>query len=222
MRRILILFAALGLGSTLAFSGAPFWQKKDYNQWSKKECETLLSDSPWAKTFRTGYSSYAVQLRSALPIRQAVIRQLQIEEKYESLSAERRLDFDKRAENLLSRQLFTENIVVRLTGAIFTYRMPAPPEEFRHTVSLITSSNEKIPPLQYLRLVDGFDFLFPRQYKGRLLVDPSSKFLRFEFPYSGVTASSPDFNTKSGLWGAGVALIEFRVGKMLVNGRLTY
>jgi hypothetical protein len=30
-------------------SRAQFWNKKDYRQWSAKECQKILSDSPWAK-----------------------------------------------------------------------------------------------------------------------------------------------------------------------------
>ena len=82
--------------------GEDFWQKKPYQEWSEKECQRLLHDSPWADTFTTVESktrttqryddldraaeplpelSYVAQIRSALPIRQALMRQLQLDTK---------------------------------------------------------------------------------------------------------------------------------------------
>src|SRR5215471_17994676 len=78
-----------------------FWQTKDYRQWNEKECKKLLEDSPWAQDYtftrtlieplqratgeRAGESkpqmSYLAQFRSALPVRQALIRLQQINNK---------------------------------------------------------------------------------------------------------------------------------------------
>ena len=33
---------------SLAF-GADFWESKQYEKWSQKDCSKLLTDSPWAK-----------------------------------------------------------------------------------------------------------------------------------------------------------------------------
>ena len=221
MKRVIFLLSALGLGSVLALPGSQFWEKKDYHEWSKHECRTLLTDSPWARTYWAG-SPYHVQLRSALPIRQAIVRQMQLEQNYEGFSTEQRQDFDTRADDFLSRRLFTEMIVLRVTGGSYTNRFRAePPEDFTHRVFLITSNNEKIPTLRYMMADDGFDFVFPRQYKGRPIVGPGSKFIRFEFPV-GVNVSNPDFSKRTGLWDAGTALIEFKVNKMLINGQYIY
>lgn len=52
MTRNRIVFAAL-VGTVLAGSllAAPFWQKEDYLKWSRKECQKLLMDSPWAQSY---------------------------------------------------------------------------------------------------------------------------------------------------------------------------
>ena len=36
------------VASSIAF-GADFWEKKEYKKWSAKECQKMLTDSPWAK-----------------------------------------------------------------------------------------------------------------------------------------------------------------------------
>ena len=46
---------------------------------------------------------FAVQLRSALPIRQAIVRQLQLQQKYDKMNDTQRSEFDKQAEQILIR-----------------------------------------------------------------------------------------------------------------------
>ena len=100
-RRMLaaILIAAV-LPSTLVAEG--FWVKKAYQEWSARECEKILNDSPWAKS-RTmtavfvqpqgqpsvvpGRDSipqitYVARLWSALPVRQAAVRRMQLDPEF--------------------------------------------------------------------------------------------------------------------------------------------
>src|SRR5271154_3195084 len=93
------VFAVLVV-AVLTARAEDFWVKKPWNQWSKDECNKILTDSPWSKRWSkgsvtvsaalpgsSGQSSegaggekspevfYYVQLRSSLPVRQAVVRQ---------------------------------------------------------------------------------------------------------------------------------------------------
>lgn len=45
------LLLALALGSLALAQGKESWQKKEYRQWSEKECRNLLENSPWAQTY---------------------------------------------------------------------------------------------------------------------------------------------------------------------------
>src|SRR5215813_1734151 len=110
-----------------------FWQTKDYRQWNEKECKKLLEDSPWAQDYtftrtlieplqratgeRAGESkpqmSYLAQFRSALPIRQALIRLQQINNKYDQMTPEQKQEFDQRAAKLLSAD-FAEVIAIHV------------------------------------------------------------------------------------------------------------
>src|SRR5688572_11212653 len=79
---------------------AQLWIKKPYTEWNKGDCKKMLTDSPWIGKEGTvqplqqtvseetaeasGRESaleikYVAQLRSALPIRQAVVRQAQLD-----------------------------------------------------------------------------------------------------------------------------------------------
>src|SRR5438128_185738 len=101
-----------------------FWEKKDYRQWTEKECRKLLDDSPWTDSYSISQIffdrvvndttdrerqanpkiEYKVQIRSALPVRQAIIRLSQINAKYDRLSEEQRKGFDQNAEKFLARR----------------------------------------------------------------------------------------------------------------------
>jgi hypothetical protein len=48
MRRVTLMLAPVCFGVVLL--AAPFWQKKDFSQWTVDDARKMLSDSPWAKT----------------------------------------------------------------------------------------------------------------------------------------------------------------------------
>lgn len=113
-------FAGLCLMLALASASAAareFWEKTPFERWTRQEALRLLTDSPWAQTadlLKAG-SLYgdnlqaqlqaqndpfpsllatSVRLRSALPVRQAFVRQRQLGIKYDKLSAADRAKFD--------------------------------------------------------------------------------------------------------------------------------
>src|SRR5262245_53702137 len=49
MRRLVMLSAMLSIAGYL-YAGDRYWEKKDYRQWTMKECEQLLVKSPWSHT----------------------------------------------------------------------------------------------------------------------------------------------------------------------------
>ena len=100
-RKIPILLVALAtVLAAFTVQASDFWLAKDWNQWSAHECAVLLAESPWTHTWRAapeftrvdpepgtggvmsgpdgGQMIYAVQLRSSLPLRQALIRRQQL------------------------------------------------------------------------------------------------------------------------------------------------
>src|SRR5215471_17833881 len=110
-------------------SAQQFWEKKPYREWSPKEVNQMLQNSPWAITTTIGTVStvmpnrsgrraqqslsddqgesmprieYLVQFRSATPMRHAVARKSLLDAKYDSLDATHKADLDKRIETYLS------------------------------------------------------------------------------------------------------------------------
>jgi len=151
------LLGALLLASAAA-GAAEFWDKKKFTQWSKKDVEKMLSNSPWTEDFEdtdvnidplqspalssgpplneTGTGApptddtdvglrarqavarliYNFQIRSALPVRQALVRRAQLQQDYERMPAEQRQVFDQQADRFLEED-FAEEQFFQVTGS---------------------------------------------------------------------------------------------------------
>ncbi|HMS41309.1 MAG TPA: hypothetical protein PKE69_13850 [Pyrinomonadaceae bacterium] len=93
------------------------WEKKSYESWNKDNVTELLSNSPWVKTVNyqevlntsqqlgtviSPTTSARMVLRSALPIRQALLRQRQLDVKYDKMSDDDKKKFDAKNAALLN------------------------------------------------------------------------------------------------------------------------
>jgi len=117
----LVLAAFLAFGGQLCPQGEPAgekpWETKDWRTWSRKDCNKVLTSSPWVSRsllyqyFRGDFA----QIRSALPIRQAFLRLKQIDKRYGRMNAQQREAFDRQADAEYVAQ-FGDNIVVRVTS----------------------------------------------------------------------------------------------------------
>ena len=117
----------------LSLSAEGFWIKKDFTEWSVKECWKMLNDSPWAKSQtitevfieeigepgsvpsreHAPQITYLAQIWSAEPIRQAVVRQSRLGPEFNKLPAPQRQDIEAQQASLLE-QKFPDRIVVRV------------------------------------------------------------------------------------------------------------
>lgn len=241
-KTISLLLPISFLTGVAAGQGGEFWHKKDYRQWSEKECAKLLEDSPWAKSYtlsrvfidqvqqstgdrareQTPFIRYDVQLRSAMPIRQALVRRMQIAQKYDTLPSDQREQFDKQAEAFLSAS-FPDTVVLYVTYSsnVLTYVRELArhwqthtTERLRNFVFLIGSKGDKAPLLRYTP-VGGesgqFQLIFPRIYEGRPILTAQDKSLKLEFPHPAI-----------GELGDARILIEFKVDKMVAHGEVIY
>ena len=85
--RALKYIGVIFLAASAVLSSAAFWEEKPFTQWSEKDVEKILTDSPWAgKASLTHEKAGAdlgpvpdwkliVSVRSATPVRQAMARQ---------------------------------------------------------------------------------------------------------------------------------------------------
>jgi hypothetical protein len=240
LRHAVPSLALLALFATPA--GAQFWEKKDWRQWSKSECKKMLSDSPWSKTFADevvvrqdggigagGFPEredrpkveYVVQLRSALPVRQAVIRAMQHEIKYDKLSAAEKASYDRQFEQYLNQD-FDDRVVVHVNYGSNVQLFQRALDNIWRSIS---TTGLVVPAHTYLinpkgELVDiarfippspsasEFELLFPKFWKGAPMVTEQDRMFQVQLP--GVSFQEQRI------------LIEFDVRKMKYRGTFEY
>ncbi len=232
------LLASLMAGAAAA---GEFWQEKQYRRWSERECRKLLADSPWAKRYVVGRAivellgrvdpvragepsaqmEYQVRLLSALPIRQAMVRLAQLNQKYDQMPSEKQQAFDQQVENFVAAS-FVETVVVDVAyranmqvhaREMAYYWQSQTADTLKNRVFLLAGRGLRIPPLDYIPAEGGggFRLVFPRQYEGQPLVSQQDKKLQLEFPHPNIQEQ-----------GEVRVLIEFDVKKMLLNGEVIY
>jgi hypothetical protein len=168
------------------------WIDKDWTEWTKQDCIQVLDWSPWVKVDRQDMGSYLpaylirdVKLLSALPVRQALLRQQQVENRYDKMKPQQRQAFDQQhAGDLAGRE--DGNMLVGITyssvngasasdsssGYVDKHADPS-----RQT-ALKLSNGSLILPIQTTVLKTG-DFLnecqyvFPRIAEGKPVIAPT-------------------------------------------------
>lgn len=166
--------------------------------------------------------TYQAQFRSARPIRQARVRQAQLRQNYDAMTAQQKQAFDREADQFLGRE-FPDTVVVYVTytasgradpGALQQYWKSQSVETLKDKVFLSGSEGVKAPLMQFTPAegdAPAFQFIFPRQVQERPLVGPGDKRLQLEFPHPGVSAG-----------GERRIRMEFKVSKMVVGGQVVY
>jgi len=103
MKDINRVFAAMALGTVCSLIAWAQWEKKPYAEWSEKEAQKLLNDSPWSQTqvfsdtsqmfgnesLSSGASrvanvfhvNFRIRFFSAKPVRQAISRVMELKQK---------------------------------------------------------------------------------------------------------------------------------------------
>ena len=140
MKRLIAISITVILGVASLLAATDFWKTKPYTSWSGKEIKAITSSSPWAQTvvlrvanmtqirrstgtFMTGAGEgegtqnpeidYAVSLRAALPIREAIARQAALDEKYDQMDAAAKAQFDQKWGQFLA-QTFPDKIIANV------------------------------------------------------------------------------------------------------------
>lgn len=241
LRRVL-LFTLVATGTTWPALAQNFWIEKEFRRWTEKECRQLLEDSPWAKSFTHSQTyievmgartrerelqsipkfHYVAQIRSALPVRQALVRQRQLEARYDQMNPRQKQAFDRQAQEFLSLES-PDAVVIYVsysTNVVTFYRELArhwqslPTEQARKEIQLLGPRGKRIYPLTYAvpEGTDGaFEVSFPKIVEGEPLLTPEDKELRLLLVH-------PDI----GQQGSANIYFHFDVRKMLINGKVVY
>ena len=211
---------------------------KPYQQWTISDVEKLLNDSPWAQTkskgsavgynnpiITSGYvptpESVTLRLRSATPVRQAILRFRQIKAKYDKMSEDDKRTFDAKQKDLIECPACADNYVVTLSPPFGQSRgLPAglksiPFASLKLYVQLANEKAEKRELVHFVapkNQVDDAVFFFPRfNEKGEPLVTATSKKIII-FLDPKIFGANP----------VTIVKFEFDVSKMTRNGELMF
>jgi len=130
-----LLFIGVAIVGFCRFASAQkSWEKKPYTEWSMSEAMQVLIDSPWAQTqfedvsinYGLPANSYeaTIRLRSALPIRQALLRQKQLLMNYEKFTAADKERFDRETSEFLECSDCPKYYIVTLGSSRLLPRSP--------------------------------------------------------------------------------------------------
>jgi hypothetical protein len=225
-----ILLAALAVSAAVAASAqGEGWQGKPHQQWTKAEVEKVLKDSPWARTVMlsgpvvsvgsgeagTSDKIYIAQLRSAMPVRRALLRLRQLNEKYDSMSDKKKAEFDEKNRPLVECPACAENYVVSLippTSAINTRAVTVP--GMKPYVRLLDDRGRRREIVHFTPAKgpgQEIIFFFPRlDERGEPLVTPESRKLVFTIDTTVLGLDST------------ITRFEFDVPKMIQNGKVEF
>jgi hypothetical protein len=199
--------------SSAAQSPAKLPVSLDWAHWTKEECDAVWTQSAWAsrKQFwskplsasvvwsQVPVAPKSVELRSALPVREAILRGEQLESHYDELSPEQKLAFDKKyPRDMIEHEndpilLYIEND----GGNVESYTResnihPSGWEMGHHTPHPAAQMALKLPdgtlvmPIKTEALQDDTDknrimYSFPRIINGKPVLSVNDQYLTFLF-----------------------------------------
>ena len=267
MRKVIAYLVAAVCLCTLAAAAEDFWVKKKYTQWSEKECTKMLTDSPWAREWSENFVNmagtgeggmdstataterqtntqvgYRFRLRSALPIRQALVRRGQLAQGYAKMTEEQRQTFDEQAKQFLEAT-FADKVVVDVEyfsnvrgflPDLANYWRSQNTERLRDKVYLLGANGRQASLAQYNPPrgdSQAFQFVFPRAVDGKPLVGPEDNSLRVQIQqpelsirFLEVMRAGELGNVQTATTATTLAqvLVEFKVKKMILDGQLLF
>jgi hypothetical protein len=159
------------------------WMKKDWTQWAEKDCDMVLGGSPWTQMIlpqvnRPNFFPYGesartfVQFRSALPIRQAVLRELQLENHYDKMKPDQKQAFDLAHSHDLDPSDQVRVLVVNTSSGhvgIEPPRQAALRLADGTIVQSIETNEVKDIPAGRWDSINQFEHVFPRTVNGKPL-----------------------------------------------------
>jgi hypothetical protein len=220
-----------------------FWDKKEWKSWSADDCRKIQEDSPWSYRWELGgvqqdrwgqptkgdsrqteqHIFYIIQLRSALPVRQAVIRDAQLRNKYDSLSAADKQNFDASAEAFLARKYgdvivvhvyYGSNVTMTQRDMMRFWQTNYPEGTVPAEAFLSTSTGKRVAAIRYVAAKGGsleFELIFPRIQNGEPIVTSDVKSIGVEFQH-------PNIGTE----GEARVYHDFKTEKMMLKGVLSF
>jgi hypothetical protein len=171
------------------------------------------SQADTAQNKDAGEVNYVVQIRSAAPIREALIRQQQIDKQYDKMSDADKKAFDAQMDSLYKNKDDAIIVHVRyygnrdaLSADLTTSWHSLPADTVPEGVILISQSGMKVTPVTFVADPNGgneFDVTFPRAGFADGL-----KSFKLQIPHPAL-----------GDFGAQKKMVEFKLDKMTFDGK---
>jgi hypothetical protein len=269
LRSVLLVLTLFVCAHTLRADD--FWDKKPSAEWSDKDAKKIMEDSPWAnkwtktelviqQTSRSADAAdrdtskemwYRAQFWSALPMREARVRGMAYQMKYNQMKPEEKKAFDERAKQYIEAP--QDQVVVRVTygsnvddfARKMTRYWTEQTMEMQKAQIFLVADGKRIPMVAMQQGQPGaneFYVIFPRTQDGQpLLTKPDSK-LGIEFqhpdvagPNSAASQQTPNIRTAAPS-NAGQTtaqqitsdrngervFIQFKPSKMMYHGALAF
>jgi hypothetical protein len=228
IRRYAAGVLAIFFVAVLCVRAGDVWTDKDWKEWSKQDVNVLLHDSPWCKRWAKGQATtsaappsvsgagqegaagenrpeldYYIQVRSALPVREAIIRDFQIQNDYDSMPDAQKKSFDAQAAQFLNRSYNDViNVHVLYSSNIQAFELQMAdhwqsisPDNAMENIFLITERGNRIKPTHFTSKKGGayeFDLAFPRMIGGEPTIHDNDKTfsIQFQNPAVGTQATT--------------------------------
>lgn len=228
---LLIAVACLVLsGVPLAVRAQQNWEKTPYQNWSAADVKAVLEASPWSRVldrsapiapmmFKTETPKLSVQLvillRSALPARQALLRERQLAARYDAMSAADRAAFDAKNKALIDCPACAKYYVVSVKCAFAGCYTGTFVEDHKKLFYLTDERGVRRELAGASPLPDnkgGAAFFFPRlDEKGEPLLTAASRKLTFHFAVQAIEGNAT-VTEKA----------EFDAAKLVRNGEVIF
>jgi hypothetical protein len=225
----LLLLLALCLAGATA-SAQNVWETFSYQQWTKGDVKKMLTASPWAKSVKytiplnvmpgageliTTAESPVILLRSALPIRQALVRERQLAAKYDKMSEAERAAFDLKTKELLGCPACDKNYVIMIKFPSSTLGNQSFIMERKKYIYLTNEKGERRELIHFVpQSATGIEslFFFPRfNDKNEPLLTPDNKKLTFRFDLAVFDGKPFPFEK-----------IDFEVAPLVKDGKVVF
>jgi len=199
-RAFVCLLLALCLGGAALALTQNDWETVSYQKWTKGDVKKLLTSSPWAKSVKytiplnvvpgggelvTTAEPPVILLRSSLPVRQALVRERQLEAKYDKMNEPERATFDLKTKELLSCPACDKNYVITIKFPSATLGNQSYIMERKKYIYLTNEKGERRELIHFVpQSAKGIEslFFFPRfNDQKEPLLTPESKKLTFHF-----------------------------------------
>jgi hypothetical protein len=224
------------------------WLTKVWTQWTADDCIYVLNGSPWIlQTIEnlpgngplSDYRMSLVQLRSALPIRQALLRQIQLQKHYDQMAAREKQEFDRKYSVQLPVVESGNVVVVIRNGSVeppqpLKRNDPHPdirvgPQVARQAALL--SNGTFVLPIETMEsnfhftqineFTNQFEYVFPRAVGGKPLFLPSDSSLTISLGAPLVADKKTAKVEVHDFQDSGMVL-SFKISDLMYKGKLEY